>query len=388
MPTDLIAALRGEDGDLFAKEAADMLERQQKLLDKDAAVAGHMQSIVDGLRAQLEALRSAAGLAIERAAVFDDGTDGADAESARSVVAILRGALVPQPADATDTAGPFRGDDAALVRNARALLNLDARGALTPGGIGEHARTIIAAFIERWPATGAVAAGYALVPVETIDQAATWLEVHAPGGGCIEGSVAQDLRALLAASPAPEVPTAPCENHSTTSDRYRAELYDEVWQKARDMGYGNVTEALSALAGAKAQPAPQHHSGDAAALVEALELYAQGNHLLLADPDAWDTCSGEPMNFLHDESGTASVEDGSIAKATLAAYRAQPAAQQGDEVRRLREALDIATGRWAALAADPRFSEAEHRREQPALNKALQVLDTALSAQQGEGERT
>ncbi|MDG9927459.1 MULTISPECIES: hypothetical protein [unclassified Pseudomonas] len=169
MPTDLIAALRGEDGDLFVKEAADMLERQQKLLDKDAAVAGHMQSIVDGLRAQLEALRSAAGLAIERAAVFDDGTDGADAESARSVVAILRGALVPQPADATYTVGPFRGDDAALVRNAQALLNLDARGALTPGGTGEHARTIIAAFIERWPAAGAAPAvpeGYALVPVE------------------------------------------------------------------------------------------------------------------------------------------------------------------------------------------------------------------------------
>lgn len=30
----------------------------------------------------------------------------------------------------------------------------------------------------------------------------------------------------------------------TTSDKYRAELYDEVWQKARDMGYGNVTDAL------------------------------------------------------------------------------------------------------------------------------------------------
>jgi hypothetical protein len=33
----------------------------------------------------------------------------------------------------------------------------------------------------------------------------------------------------------------------TTGDKYRAELYDEVWQKARDMGYGNVTEALIAL---------------------------------------------------------------------------------------------------------------------------------------------
>ncbi|MDG3721567.1 hypothetical protein L5B98_05785 [Pseudomonas aeruginosa] len=52
---------------------------------------------------------------------------------------------------------------------------------------------------------------------------------------------------------------------------------------------------------------------------EALEFYANGNHLLLADPDAWDTCSGEPINFLHDEAGTASVEDGSIAKQALGA---------------------------------------------------------------------
>ena len=49
----------------------------------------------------------------------------------------------------------------------------------------------------------------------------------------------------------------------------------------------------------------------------ALKFYADGDHLLLADSDAWDTCSGEPINFLHHEAGTASVEDGSIAKAAL-----------------------------------------------------------------------
>lgn len=49
----------------------------------------------------------------------------------------------------------------------------------------------------------------------------------------------------------------------------------------------------------------------------ALKFYADGDHLLLADADAWDTCSGEPCNFLHDDAGTASVEDGSIAKAAL-----------------------------------------------------------------------
>lgn len=56
---------------------------------------------------------------------------------------------------------------------------------------------------------------------------------------------------------------------------------------------------------------------------EALEFYANGDHLLLADPDAWDTCSGEPINFLHDEAGTASVEDGSIAKQALTGAPAQ-----------------------------------------------------------------
>ncbi|XAZ48377.1 hypothetical protein AAHB44_17935 [Pseudomonas simiae] len=35
--------------------------------------------------------------------------------------------------------------------------------------------------------------------------------------------------------------------------KYKSELYDEVWQKARDMGFANVTMALSKLA---EQPAP------------------------------------------------------------------------------------------------------------------------------------
>lgn len=35
---------------------------------------------------------------------------------------------------------------------------------------------------------------------------------------------------------------------TTTSDKYRAELYDEVWQLSRDMGCGNVANALGELA--------------------------------------------------------------------------------------------------------------------------------------------
>lgn len=69
--------------------------------------------------------------------------------------------------------------------------------------------------------------------------------------------------------------------------------------------------------------------------IKALKFYADGDHLMLADPDAWDTCSGEPQNFLHDEAGTASVEDGSIAKAALDALlsaSAEPANGDDGEV--------------------------------------------------------
>lgn len=34
----------------------------------------------------------------------------------------------------------------------------------------------------------------------------------------------------------------------TTSNKYKAELYDEVWQKARDMGFANVSDALAEVA--------------------------------------------------------------------------------------------------------------------------------------------
>ena len=35
------------------------------------------------------------------------------------------------------------------------------------------------------------------------------------------------------------------------------------------------------------------------------------------DESAWDTVSGEPANFKCDEAGTATVEDGAIARMTL-----------------------------------------------------------------------
>lgn len=64
-------------------------------------------------------------------------------------------------------------------------------------------------------------------------------------------------------------------------------------------------------------------SADAERLAEALRFYADGNHLLLGDPGAWDTVSGEPQNWLCDEAGTATIEDGTVAKQALAAHPAQ-----------------------------------------------------------------
>jgi hypothetical protein len=53
-------------------------------------------------------------------------------------------------------------------------------------------------------------------------------------------------------------------------------------------------------------------------LREALSFYADGNHFLISGKDSWDTVSGEPQNYWCDEAGTATVEDGSVAKAALA----------------------------------------------------------------------
>lgn len=47
---------------------------------------------------------------------------------------------------------------------------------------------------------------------------------------------------------------------TTTSDQYRAELYDEMWAKARSMGFGNIIGALTELERMKASAAPAHEA--------------------------------------------------------------------------------------------------------------------------------
>ena len=75
---------------------------------------------------------------------------------------------------------------------------------------------------------------------------------------------------------------------------------------------------------------------------EALQFYADRSHFVIADADAWDTVSGEPSNFWCDN-GTATVEDGTVAKMALAGTPlsdedddgAAPPAQPAEPVQRL-----------------------------------------------------
>ena len=94
-----------------------------------------------------------------------------------------------------------------------------------------------------------------------------------------------------------------------------------------------VEETCAALAAGQATAAQQPDSEN---LRKALKFYGDGEHFIKADDTAWDTVSGEPQNYWCDEAGTATVEDGHIARLALSGHpvrfeddAAQPAAQQG-----------------------------------------------------------
>jgi len=73
------------------EKLAGKLRCTQSLLHQlGAAVAAEAVGVA---REEIENLREAMTIAIERARVFDDGSDGADGESAKSVVLILSAAL-------------------------------------------------------------------------------------------------------------------------------------------------------------------------------------------------------------------------------------------------------------------------------------------------------
>lgn len=92
------------------------------------------------------------------------------------------------------------------------------------------------------------------------------------------------------------------------------------------------------------EPAPTR-----ADLIAALTFYATCGHMNLSDESAWDTVSGEPQNWWCDEAGTATIEDGSLARMALAGDMNADhfaALERGDDV-----CIDPGTGREAPQAA-------------------------------------
>lgn len=147
------------------------------------------------------------------------------------------------------------------------------------------------------------------------------------------------------------------------------EMAARFWLVDRDAMHAELA-ALKAKPSAGAVP-------DSA--VEALKFYADGDHFLLADPDAWDTCSGEPMNFQHDEAGTASVEDGSIAKAALA--RLNPCNAQSVQVQICK------LGRLGAAYDGPQTSYAYTYTDQPDNVGAMKLgRAAAINATRNHGD--
>lgn len=97
---------------------------------------------------------------------------------------------------------------------------------------------------------------------------------------------------------------------------------DELLARIKEMKAERDELAEKLKYASMAATAEAHRCDELAAQVEkmrgALSFYAEGSHFVLADPEAWDTVSGEPPNYYEDESNTATIEDGSIAKAALA----------------------------------------------------------------------
>lgn len=66
---------------------------------------------------------------------------------------------------------------------------------------------------------------------------------------------------------------------------------------------------------------------------DTLRYYAQGHHFILHDPTAWDTVSGEPINFQEDDANTATVEDGSVARLALEKLTVLPSPMQEEAAK-------------------------------------------------------
>ncbi len=95
-------------------------------------------------------------------------------------------------------------------------------------------------------------------------------------------------------------------------------------------GAMGLTPAETAATASVAGPAEHPSRAD---LIAALQFYAAGNHRITVDESAWDTVSGEPVQWLANETGDM-VEDGTIAAQVLAgALTAEDLADGDDDDR-------------------------------------------------------
>lgn len=111
-------------------------------------------------------------------------------------------------------------------------------------------------------------------------------------------------------------------------------------------------------------PAPVADAERINVLETALSFYANGEHFTRHDESAWDTVSGEPSNFYEDESNTATVEDGTVARMALegtplsddAAPAPKTAALTTEQIEQI--AREHGTGGWQTLNDMIKFARA------------------------------
>lgn len=147
--------------------------------------------------------------------------------------------------------------------------------------------------------------------------------------------VATDLRAMVEAET--RAPEQAAEPSAQGLGEYSKRVILDAIRSAYDIGYNDARNARTVpgdlAPGYTGRQVEADHGGaliaaldriaarppDVARLVAALQFYAEKRHFVIGYPDAWDTVSGEPPNIWCDEAGTATVEDGSVARAALAA---------------------------------------------------------------------
>lgn len=153
----------------------------------------------------------------------------------------------------------FKGDNKALISSINALLALDAKGALSPHGLGEMARDLLETCAARMPAE------------QHQGEPVAWL------AKTLKGSLAGTL------------------GLARYDQRLNPELYDGPFPVFRHADPGEVERLRTAL-----------------------KFYADREHYHF-ESGHWDTVSGEPLNILWRSDEPDFIEDGTVARSALSA---------------------------------------------------------------------